>query len=591
MLKQLKYLSVKDWLLVLVSCVFIVSNVYCELEIPEYMSKIITIIKSNGTINDILLNGVYMLSFAVVSVFSVIIAKFLAARIAVGFSKNLRSRVYNKVISFSQAEIKHFSTPSLITRTTNDVVQVQMFVAMGLTALVKAPVMAVMAIVKIVNTNISWTLATICAVGIIAITTTLIVFIALPRFKRIQTLTDNLNKVSREGLTGARVVRAFNAEEYQEQKFEKANKEITDNHLFISKTMSLMDPTMTIVMSGLPLAIYIIGAILIFNVSGTNPIMAEFEKLTIFANMSVFSSYAIQVIMSFIVLISIFIMLPRAQVSARRINEILETENSIQDGKGEEKPIKVGEVQFVNVGFKYPEAEEYVLHDISFKAEKGQVVAFIGSTGSGKSTLINLVPRIYDATEGQVIVDGVNVKDYTIEQLNDKIGYVAQKAILFSGTVKSNVTLGEKGGLKPNAEEIDEALDISQSAFVQNLDGGVDATIHQGGKNVSGGQKQRLSIARALARKPEILIFDDSFSALDYKTDKNLRAALREKTADTTCLIVAQRIGTIKNADKIIVLDKGHIVGEGTHDELMQSCKVYKEIALSQLSKEELKNA
>ncbi|MBP3581231.1 MAG: ABC transporter ATP-binding protein, partial [Clostridia bacterium] len=565
MLKQLKYLSVKDWLLVLVSCVFIVSNVYCELEIPEYMSKIITIIKSNGTINDILLNGVYMLSFAVVSVFSVIIAKFLAARIAVGFSKNLRSRVYNKVISFSQAEIKHFSTPSLITRTTNDVVQVQMFVAMGLTALVKAPVMAVMAIVKIVNTNISWTLATICAVGIIAITTTLIVFIALPRFKRIQTLTDNLNKVSREGLTGARVVRAFNAEEYQEQKFEKANKEITDNHLFISKTMSLMDPTMTIVMSGLPLAIYIIGAILIFNVSGTNPIMAEFEKLTIFANMSVFSSYAIQVIMSFIVLISIFIMLPRAQVSARRINEILETENSIQDGKGEEKPIKVGEVQFVNVGFKYPEAEEYVLHDISFKAEKGQVVAFIGSTGSGKSTLINLVPRIYDATEGQVIVDGVNVKDYTIEQLNDKIGYVAQKAILFSGTVKSNVTLGEKGGLKPNAEEIDEALDISQSAFVQNLDGGVDATIHQGGKNVSGGQKQRLSIARALARKPEILIFDDSFSALDYKTDKNLRAALREKTADTTCLIVAQRIGTIKNADKIIVLDKGHIVGEGTH--------------------------
>lgn len=591
MLKQLKYLSVKDWLLVLVSCVFIVSNVYCELEIPEYMSKIITIIKSNGTINDILLNGVYMLSFAVVSVFSVIIAKFLAARIAVGFSKNLRSRVYNKVISFSQAEIKHFSTPSLITRTTNDVVQVQMFVAMGLTALVKAPVMAVMAIVKIVNTNISWTLATICAVGIIAITITLIVFIALPRFKRIQTLTDNLNKVSREGLTGARVVRAFNAEEYQEQKFEKANKEITDNHLFISKTMSLMDPTMTIVMSGLPLAIYIIGAILIFNVSGTNPIMAEFEKLTIFANMSVFSSYAIQVIMSFIVLISIFIMLPRAQVSARRINEILETENSIQDGKGEEKPIKVGEVQFVNVGFKYPEAEEYVLHDISFKAEKGQVVAFIGSTGSGKSTLINLVPRIYDATEGQVIVDGVNVKDYTIEQLNDKIGYVAQKAILFSGTVKSNVTLGEKGGLKPNAEEIDEALDISQSAFVQNLDGGVDATIHQGGKNVSGGQKQRLSIARALARKPEILIFDDSFSALDYKTDKNLRAALREKTADTTCLIVAQRIGTIKNADKIIVLDKGHIVGEGTHDELMQSCKVYKEIALSQLSKEELKNA
>ena len=591
MLKQLKYLNVKDWILTIISCLFIVSNVYCELEIPEYMAKIITIIKSNGTIHDILINGVYMICFALVSVISILISKYFSAKVAIGLGKKLRSKVYNKVIGFSQAEIKHYSTASLITRTTNDIVQVQNLVAMGMTVLVKAPVMAVMAIVKIVNTNIAWTIATACAIGVISITIVLIVFVALPRFKRIQILTDNLNKVTREGLTGARVVRAFNAEEYQEQKFEKANKDITDNHLFISKVMSLMDPTMTIVMNGLPLAIYIIGAILIYNVSGTNPIMAEFEKLTIFANMSVFSSYAIQVIMSFIVLIMIFMMLPRAQVSARRINEVLDTDNTIKDGKGEEKPIKVGEVQFVNVGFKYPDAEEYVLHDISFKAEKGQVVAFIGSTGSGKSTLINLVPRIYDATEGQVIVDGVNVKDYTIEQLNDKVGYVAQKAVLFSGTVRSNVTLGEKGGLKPNQEEIDEALDISQSAFVQNLEGGVDATIHQGGKNVSGGQKQRLSIARALARKPEILIFDDSFSALDYKTDKNLRAALREKTAETTCLIVAQRIGTIKNADKIIVLDKGRIVGEGTHDELMANCKVYKEIALSQLSKEELKNA
>ena len=591
MLKQLKYLTLKDWIFTLISCLFIVSNVYCELEIPEYMAKIITIIKSNGTIHDILINGVYMICFALVSVASILISKFFSAKVAVGLGKKLRSKVYNKVMGFSQAEIKHYSTASLITRTTNDIVQVQNLIAMGMTVLVKAPVMAAMAIFKIVNTNIAWTIATACAVGVIAITIVLIIFVALPRFKRIQILTDNLNKVTREGLTGARVVRAFNAEDYQEKKFEKANKDITDNHLFISKIMSLMDPTMTIVMNGLPLAIYIIGALLIYNVSGTNPIMAEFEKLTIFANMSVFSSYAIQVIMSFIVLIMIFMMLPRAQVSAKRINEILQTENTVKDGTGEEKPIKVGEVQFVNVGFKYPDAEEYVLHDISFKAEKGQVVAFIGSTGSGKSTLINLVPRIYDATEGQVIVDGVNVKDYTIEQLNDKIGYVAQKAILFSGTVRSNVTLGEKGGLKPNQEEINEALDISQSAFVQNLDGGIDATIHQGGKNVSGGQKQRLSIARALARKPEILIFDDSFSALDYKTDKNLRAALREKTAETTCLIVAQRIGTIKNADKIIVLDKGRIVGEGTHDELMENCKVYKEIALSQLSKEELKNA
>jgi len=587
MLKQLKYLSKKDWFFTLISCIFIVSNVYFELEIPEYMAKIITIIKSNGTISDILINGLYMLLFAVASVLSIIIAKYYSSKVAVGLGKKLRSKIYDKVINFSQAEIKHFSTASLITRTTNDVVQVQNLIAMGMTVLVKAPVMSVMAILKIVNTNISWTIATASAVGIILITILIIVFVALPRFKKIQTLTDNLNRVAREGLTGVRVVRAFNAEDYQQKKFEKANGDITKNHLFISKIMSLMDPTMTIVMNGLPLAIYIIGAILIFN----TPMTAQIEKLTIFANMSVFSSYAIQVIMSFIVLIMIFIMLPRAQVSANRINEVLETKNSIIDGSGTEQPIKVGEVQFVNVGFKYPDAEDYVLHDISFKAEKGQTVAFIGSTGSGKSTLINLVPRIYDATEGQVIVDGVNVKDYTIEQLNNKVGYISQKAVLFSGTVESNIVMGNIDGQKPSKEDVEEALDISQSHFVNNLFDGINSRIDQGGKNVSGGQKQRLSIARAVARKPEILIFDDSFSALDYKTDKLLRSALKEKTADTTCLIVAQRIGTIKDADKIIVLDNGHIVGEGTHDELMQNCKVYKEIALSQLSKEELKNA
>jgi len=591
MLKQLKYLTKKDWLLTLISCIFIVGNVYFELEIPEYMSKIITIIKSNGTINDILLNGLYMLLFAVASVVSIVIAKYFSSKVAIGLGKKLRSMVFDKVTGFSQAEIKHFSTASLITRTTNDVVQVQNLISMGMTVLVKAPVMSIMALVKLVNTNISWTIATAVSVGVILITILVIVFVALPRFKKIQALTDNLNRVTREGLTGTRVVRAFNAEDYQQQKFEKANKDITDNHLFTSKVMSLMDPTMTIVMNGLPLAIYIIGAILIYNVSGTNPIMAEFEKLTIFANMSVFSSYAIQVIMSFIVLIMIFIMLPRAQVSANRINEVLETRNSIEDGKGIEVPIKEGEVQFVNVGFKYPDAEEYMLHNINFKAEKGQMVAFIGSTGSGKSTLINLVPRIYDATEGQVIVDGVNVKDYTKEQLNDKIGYVSQKAILFSGTVKSNLEMGIANGKKPTDEDIESAIDISQSHFVANLSEGINSRIDQGRNNVSGGQKQRLSIARALSRKPEILIFDDSFSALDYKTDKALRNALKEKTSDTTCLIVAQRIGTIKDADKIIVLDKGHIVGEGTHSELMESCSVYKEIALSQLSKEELKNA
>ena len=584
MLKQLKYLTRKDWFFALIIAAFVICDVYCELKIPEFMQQIVVTIKSSGTINDILANGLKMLMFAVFAILSVIVAKFFSSRVAIGLGRKIRSKVYNKVINFSDAEIKKFSTSSLINRTTNDVVQVQSIVAMGLTLLVKAPVMAVMAIIKIVNTNLAWTLATATAVGIIFITLLIITFVAIPRFKRIQTLTDNLNKVTRESLTGTRVVRAFNGEEYQHEKFEKANKEITDNHLFISKTMSLIDPTMTIVMNGLPLAVYIIGSILIYNAG-------LFDKLSILANMTVFGSYSIQVIMSFIALIMIFMQLPRAQVSARRINEVLETESSIEDGEGKDKPIKTGEIQFVNVGFKYPEAEGYVLHDINLKVKQGETVAFIGSTGSGKSTLINLVPRIYDATEGQVIVDGVNVKDYTINELNNKIGYISQKAILFSGTVNSNITLGLKDGEKPTEEEVKNAIDIAQAKFVYDLDGGLDARIDQGGKNVSGGQKQRISIARALARNPEILIFDDSFSALDYKTDKALREALKTKSANTTCLIVAQRIGTIKNADKIIVLENGSIVGEGTHKELMKNCSVYKEIALSQLSKEELKNA
>ena len=584
MLKLLKYLSRKDWILTIISCLFIVSNVYCELEIPEYMTKITKIIATNGTVEEVLTTGLYMLGFAVASVCSIVIAKFFSSRVALGFGRKLRSEIYGKVIDFSDAEIKHFSTASLITRTTNDVTQVQNIVAMGMTLLVKAPVMSIMAITKIVSINVSWSLATAAAVLLILITLLIIVFVALPRFKRVQILTDNLTKVTREGLTGARVVRAFNAENYQEEKFEKANNEIAGNHLFISKVMSLIDPTMTIVMNGLPLSIYIIGAILLNKSSVGN-------MHFIFNNMIVFSTYAIQIIMSFIALIMIFMSLPRAQVSAKRIKEVLETESAIIDGKGTDKPIKTGEIQFVNVGFKYPDAEEYVLHDINFKVKQGETVAFIGSTGSGKSTLINLVPRIYDATEGQVIVDGVNVKDYTIEQLNNKIGYIAQKAVLFSGTVKDNITLGLKAGEKPTEANVEKAIEVSQSGFVYNLPEGVYSRIDQGGKNVSGGQKQRISIARALARDPEILIFDDSFSALDYKTDKALREALKKRAANTTCLIVAQRIGTIKNADKIIVLDKGSIVGEGTHDELMQNCKIYKEIALSQLSKEELKNA
>ena len=584
MLKQLRYLSKKDWVLAIVSCLFVVCNVYCELAIPDYMQDIIVIIKSNGTISEILLNGLYMLGFAIGSVCSIIVAKFFSTRVAIGLGRNLRSKIYDKVITFSDAEIKHFSTASLITRTTNDVTQVQNVVAMGMTLLVKAPVMSIMAIVKIVNINLAWSLAVAVAVFLILVTLLIIVFVALPRFKKVQTLTDNLNRVTREGLTGARVVRAFNAEEYQSKKFEETNDNIAGNHLFISKAMSLIDPTMTIVMNGLPLAIYTIGAILMYRASA-------FDKLTIFANMSVFGSYAIQIIMSFIALIMIFMSLPRAQVSARRINEVLDVDNSIDDGSGTDKPIKTGEIQFVNVGFKYPDAEEYVLRDINFKVKQGETVAFIGSTGSGKSTLINLVPRIYDATEGQVIVDGVSVKDFTIEQLNNKIGYISQKAVLFSGTVKDNITMGFKDGEKPSEANVEKAIDIAQARFVYDLPEGVYSRIDQGGKNVSGGQKQRLSIARALARNPEILIFDDSFSALDYKTDKALREALREKASDTTCLIVAQRIGTIKNADKIIVLDKGTMVGEGTHDELMENCAIYKEIALSQLTKEELKNA
>ena len=585
MLKLLKYLQKKEVGMIILSIGFIVLQVWLDLEIPDYMSTITTLVQTPGSsINDILLNGGYMLACAVASAITTIIVGFLAAKIASRLARRIRSLVFNKVVNFSMAEVKHFSTASLITRTTNDISQIQMIIAMGLQLLVRAPVMAIWAICKITSKSFEWTLATAIAVVFLMVIIITVIAVSVPKFRKIQTYIDNLNRISRESLTGTRVVRAFNAEEYQNNKFEKANNDITKTHLFINKFMSVFDPAMMIVMNGLPLSIYVIGAFLISNAG-------MLDKLKIFSDMMVFSSYAIQVVMSFVMLVMIFFMLPRAQVSARRINEVLHTKPTILSGEGTDKPIKVGEIQFVNVGFKYPDAEEYVLHNINFKAEKGQVVAFIGSTGSGKSTLINLVPRIYDATEGQVIVDGVNVKDYTIEQLNNKIGYISQKAVLFSGTVESNITMGTKDGQKPTAEDIDRALEISQSNFVKEWPDGINSRIDQGGKNVSGGQKQRLSIARALARNPEILIFDDSFSALDYKTDKMLRQAIHDKLSDTTCLIVAQRIGTIKDADKIIVLDSGHIVGEGTHEELMQNCKIYKEIALSQLSKEELKNA
>lgn len=586
MLKQLKYLQKKEWLLVLVAIGFIVLQVWLELKLPDYMQAITILITTEGsTMAAVLENGAYMLACAVSSAITAIIVGFIAAKIATRLARRLRSMVFDKVINFSDAEIKHFSTASLITRTTNDITQVQMIIAMGLQLLIRAPIMAIWSLCKIVDSNWQWTTATALAVAFIFLIILIIILTALPKFKKIQDLTDNLNRVTRENLTGVRVVRAFNAEGYQQEKFQKVNNEITGTHLFINKFMSMLDPAMNLVMSGLPLAIYTLGAVIM------NGMSSDLERQIIFGQTVTFSTYAIMVVMSFVMLVMIFIMLPRAQVSARRINEVLETKPSIVSGDGTAVPIKTGEVQFVNVGFKYPDAEEYVLHDISFKAERGQVVAFIGSTGSGKSTLINLVPRLYDATEGQVIVDGVNVKDFTTEQLNSKIGYIAQKAILFSGTVESNVKFGTVDGKKPDESSVERALDISQSQFVYDLPDGKNSHIDQGGKNVSGGQKQRLAIARALARNPEILIFDDSFSALDYKTDKLLRQALKEKAGDVTCLIVAQRIGTIKNADKIIVLDSGHIVGEGTHDELMKSCEIYKEIALSQLSKEELKNA
>lgn len=586
MFKLLKFLKKTEYLLILFIVGLIVCNVWLELRIFDYMREITTIIaSSNVDINKIWINGGFMVACAIGSAIGAVIVNFFVTRLSAKLGERIRSAVYDKVMSFSTAEVKHYSTASLITRSTNDVTQVQNLFSMGIRMIVRAPVMAVMALCKIVSSDISWTIATVCAVVFLVLMILIIVVVAVPKFRKIQTLTDNLNRVTREGLTGTRVVRAFNAEDYQEKKFEKVNKDMTDNDLFINVSMSLMDPVMALIMNGLPLSIYIIGASLIYNSQNL------MDKITLFANMTTFSGYAIQVIMSFVMLIAIFIMFPRAQVSATRINEVLNTKNSIIEGDGTSEPIKTGEVQFVNVGFKYPDAEDYVLHDISFKAEKGQTIAFIGSTGSGKSTLINLVPRLYDATEGQVIVDGVNVKDYTQEQLNDKIGYISQKAVLFNGSVKENISLGEKNGLKPSDEEIAKAIDVSQSNFAYDLAGGLDATIDQGGKNVSGGQKQRISIARAIARNPEILIFDDSFSALDYKTDKMLRGAIKEKLSDVTCLIVAQRIGTIKNADKIIVLDEGRIVGEGTHDELMKNCPVYKEIALSQLSKEELKNA
>lgn len=584
MLKIFKYLKPKEWTMAGISLLFIVAQVWLDLKLPDYMAEITKLTQTPGSaMRDIWLNGGIMLLCALGSLAAAITVGYFAAKIAASFSQRLRSLLFNKVESFSMEEITYFSTSSLITRSTNDITQIQMLVVMGLQLVVKAPITAVWAITKIAGKGFEWTMATGVVVLILIMMVTFLLIFAMPKFKKMQILTDNITRVTRENLMGLRVVRAYNAEDYQEDKFETANQELTGTQMFTSRAMAVMMPVMTVLMSGLSLAIYWIGAYLIDAANAM-------DKLTIFSNMVVFSSYAMQVIMSFMMLVMVFIMLPRASVSAKRINEVLDMKPRILDGSQTEGKTGLrGEVVFKSVCFQYPDAAEPVLEDISFTASPGETVAFIGSTGSGKSTLINLVPRFFDATQGEILIDGVNVRDYKVEALFNKIGYVPQKAVLFKGTVESNVAYGDNGGEGYSLDEVKKAIEIAQSTdFVENMEGKYEAAIAQGGANISGGQKQRLAIARAVCRKPEIYIFDDSFSALDYKTDRMLRSVLKKETAGVTSLIVAQRIGTIMDADQIIVLDEGKIVGKGTHKELLRDCTVYKEIAMSQLSEEEL---
>lgn len=584
MIKLFRYFSKKEWGLAALCVAFIAAQVWLELTIPDYMSEITQLVQTPGSeMHDILIAGGKMLLCALGSLVSSVIVAVGASRIAANFSALLRGKLFDKVQSFSMKEIGGFSTASLITRSTNDVTQVQMVIVMGLQVIVKAPIMATWAICKIAGKSSQWTFSTAVAVAVLLVMVIICIALAMPKFKRLQELTDNLNRITRENINGIRVVRAYNAEEYQEKKFEDANETLTATHLFTGRTMSTLMPGIQLVMNGLSLAIYWIGAIIIDQAALT-------DKIVLFSDMVVFLSYAMQVVMSFMMLVMIFIMLPRASVAAKRILEVLDTSLSIVNGSAKDGVDGMkGEIEFRNVSFHYPDAEENVLSNISFTASRGETVAFIGSTGSGKSTVINLVPRFYDATEGEVIVDGVNVKDYDEHALRQKIGYVSQKAVLFSGTVSSNVAYGEGAEEDFDLVDIKSAVRTAQATdFVEKMPEEYGGHIAQGGSNLSGGQKQRLSIARALCRKPEILIFDDSFSALDYKTDRILRNSLKEECADATKLIVAQRIGTIMDADRIIVLDEGRIAGMGKHNELLKDCEVYRQIALSQLSKEEL---
>ena len=584
MLKLFKNLKKEEWCLIAVSLIFIVLQVWLDLTMPEYMADITRLVQTPGSeMGDILTAGGKMLLCALGSLAAAVITAVCAAKIATGFSKTLRGLLFEKVQSFSMEEIGRFSTASLITRSTNDVTQIQMLIVLGLQMLVKAPIMAVWAICKIADKKWQWTLTTGMAVVVLLIVVAVCLFMVIPKFKKVQALTDDLNRVTRENLTGLRVVRAYNAENYQEEKFEKANDALMSNNLFAHRAMSFLMPSIQLVMSGLSLAIYWIGAVLINEAQ-------LMDKINLFSDMMVFSQYAIQVVMAFMLLVMIYMILPRASVSAHRILEVLETEPSIIDGREESGKAGIkGEVVFDHVSFRYPDADACVLNDISFTAKQGETVALIGATGCGKSTVINLIPRFYDVEDGQVLVDGVDVREYKQKKLRDKIGYISQKATLFSGTIRSNVAYGDNGKQRATDADVKEAVEIAQAEeFVTGIKDTYDGYVAQGGSNLSGGQKQRLSIARAIARKPEILIFDDSFSALDYKTDRILRKALDQTCKDTTRIIVAQRIGTIRDADKIIVLENGRIAGMGKHEELMKNCEVYQQIALSQLSKEEL---
>ncbi|MBQ6323717.1 MAG: ABC transporter ATP-binding protein [Bacilli bacterium] len=586
MLKLLKNLTKKDVLIIFGVVILVVFSVFLDLRMPEYMSKITKLVQTeNSTMHEILIAGTHMLLCAVLSLGCTITVGFLTSLLSARFSRSIRKKIFSKVENFGINEIKKFSTSSLITRTTNDVTQIETLLAMGLQMLIKSPVMAIWALMKILGKSKELSLITATGVIIIVITNLIIIKIVSPRFVKIQALTDKINGVTRENITGIRVVHAFNAETFEEKRFANVNDDITGIHLKVTRTFAIMDPMMNFVMHFQHLAIYVVGALIIVK-SGM------LDKINMFSNMVVFSSYGMQVIISFLLLTMIFMILPRARVSANRINEVLEEKISIKSGdfKGETK--EHGTVEFKNVSFKYPDADEYLLKNISFKVEEGETIAFIGSTGSGKSTLINLVPRLYDVTAGEILIDGVNVKEYELSHLNNKIGYVPQTAVMFTGTCYDNIAYGDNGKEKPTLAKVKKAIEVAQAKdFVEEMENKYNAHIARGGTNISGGQKQRLSIARAIARDPEIYIFDDSFSALDYQTDAKLRKELKKYTSKATSMIVAQRIGTIMNADKIVVLDKGECVGIGTHKELLKNCEIYKEIALSQLSEEELQNA